>query len=58
MKPIYAIELDDSTHDTDRRRARDHGVDQMLSDAGLALIHYRDVGTLTDEEIIQKFKKL
>lgn len=56
MRPVYAIELDDSTHDTAKRRARDSGVDEMLSEIGLPVLHFRNVGSITDEQITEKFQ--
>ncbi len=39
MKTIVAVELDDSSHQTERGRARDALVDQVMHAAGLPLCH-------------------
>ncbi len=41
MKPLCAIELDDSSHDREDRIARDAFVDGVFASAGLALLHVR-----------------
>lgn len=56
MKAIYAVELDDKTHDTFKRRARDTGVEVMLSSVGLPLVRFRDVDNLTDVQIAREFE--
>ena len=57
MKPIYAVELDDSTHDTAKRKARDSMVEGMLRDINLPLVRFRNVGKMTDDQIAQKFEE-
>jgi len=56
MKPIYAVELDDSTHDNAKREGRDSMVEGMLRDINLPLVRFRNVSKLTDDQITQKFK--
>ncbi|MDB5166914.1 MAG: topoisomerase [Candidatus Saccharibacteria bacterium] len=56
MKTMYAVELDDITHDTTKRRARDEGIERMLSGVGLPLVRFRNVAGLTDEEIARAFE--
>lgn len=57
MAPVYAIELDDTSHDTTKRRARDAGVEAMLADVNLPLIRFRNVGSITDDQIAHKFEE-
>ena len=56
MKPIYAVELDDSTHDTAKRKDRDSMVEGMLRDINLPLVRFRNVSKMTDDQIAQKFE--
>jgi len=39
VTPVLVIELDDSSHGRDDRRARDEFVDGVLSAAGLPILH-------------------
>ena len=41
LRPMVAIELDDSTHDRRDRRARDDDVERLLSAAGLPLVRFK-----------------
>ena len=41
LAPVVAIELDDSSHDTEEREARDEFVDQVMAAAALPLVHIR-----------------
>ncbi|MNR65020.1 hypothetical protein D3C85_1879020 [compost metagenome] len=49
------MELDDRTHDTPKRQARDSIVDAILNEIKLPLVRFRDVGNLTDDQIAQQF---
>lgn len=55
MKPIYAVELDDRTHDSAKRQARDTLVEEILREINLPLIRFRNVNQLTDKQIIERF---
>lgn len=55
MRPVYAVELDEATHDTAKRRARDEGVNRMFQSVNLPLVRFRNVGNLTDQQIIDRF---
>ena len=57
MKTVYAVELDDSTHDSVKRIARDAGVEDMFASIGLPLVRFRDVTDITDDQIAQKFQE-
>lgn len=39
MKPLFAVELDDASHNRADRKARDEFVDKVFQAAGLPLIH-------------------
>jgi len=41
ISPVLAIELDDSSHDSEDRQERDAFVDRVLAKAGLPLLHVR-----------------
>ena len=58
MSPVYAVELDDRTHDTPSRRDRDTGVEKMLKGVGLPLLRFRDVASMTDDQIDQVFQAI
>ena len=55
LKTIYAVELDDSTHDRPDRKERDVKVEQYLLDAGIPLVRFRDIDQLSDDDIRQSF---
>lgn len=50
----YIIELDDSSHDTAKRKERDAFVDEVVQSVGYQIIHVRAI----DESIRQQIKKL
>lgn len=52
LRPSYAIELDDYTHDHEDRKTRDIEVERMFKVAGLPLVRFRDKD-VTSDEIIQ-----
>ena len=41
LAPVVAIELDDSSHDSEEREARDEFVDQVLASPALPIVHIR-----------------
>ena len=47
------IELDDSSHDTPERKARDEFVDEALQSVGYAVIHQREIDPAAIEEQLQ-----
>lgn len=55
MRAVYAVELDDSTHDTAKRRASDAGVEKMFADVDLPLVRFRDAASVTDDAIAERF---
>ncbi|MDB5181128.1 MAG: topoisomerase [Candidatus Saccharibacteria bacterium] len=42
LRPTYAIELDDYTHDTPTRRERDLEVERILEEANFPLVRFRN----------------
>lgn len=52
LKPTYAIELDDYTHDRPDRKKRDAEVERIFIEAALPLIRIKDKD-ISAEEIIQ-----
>lgn len=58
LQTVYAVELDDRSHDSPNRRARDSGVEQMLGSAGIPLVRFRNVGAMSDQDIIAKFSEV
>jgi very-short-patch-repair endonuclease len=48
---LLVIELDDPTHDTTIRQKRDAEVNEMLEEAGVPFLRFRDVRQLTIESI-------
>lgn len=55
LQTVYAVELDDWSHDRDDRVERDSSVEAMLHAAGVTLIRFRDVDNLSDEALAQHF---
>lgn len=57
LSPVYAIELDDRTHDTELRMKRDLGVEMMLEGVGIPLVRFRNVERMADDEIVEKLRE-
>jgi len=55
LAPVYAVELDDPTHDTDLRQERDREVERMFEIANLPLVRFRDYRNLRLDDIAQRF---
>lgn len=55
LKPIYAVELDDPTHNKPTRQARDAKVEQIFKDMNMPLVRFRDYRNLTKDQISQRF---
>lgn len=49
IKPMLAIELDDSTHQRVKRQERDHFVNEALKKAGVPILRVYDSGSLGDK---------
>ena len=54
LRPLVAIELDDSFHKRPRRQERDALVDELLAQAGLPLLHWPSRRTYDTREIEAK----
>lgn len=55
LAPYIVIELDDSSHDTPRRKERDHFVDEVLTQCGYRIIHTREItNNILNEAIPQR----
>ncbi len=52
LKPMYAIELDDYTHNDMKRRERDSEVERIFEAASLPLVRFRNKD-MSEDEIIQ-----
>ena len=55
LSPVYAIELDDSSHDSTVRQTRDQEVERIFQAADLPLIRFKDYRNLTLDDIAQRF---
>lgn len=55
LKPVYAVELDDYTHNYSNRQERDREVERMLQCAGIPLVRFSDVNNLNEEMIAKRF---
>lgn len=56
LRPTYAIELDDSTHDRTDRHKRDLEVERIFKGANLPLLRFRNKN-VTQDEIINQLEK-
>lgn len=54
LKILYAIELDDRTHNRKSRKARDQFVDKSLEQAGINLHRFRSTNHYSSETIRQR----
>lgn len=55
LKPIFAVELDDYTHQYNSRIERDKEVARMLESAGVPLVRFTDYKSLSHEDISARF---
>lgn len=51
LRPTYAVELDDYTHDSSDRRKRDVEVERIFAAADIPLVRFRDKQTSSSEII-------
>lgn len=56
LKPVYAIELDDFTHEREDRATRDAEVERIFKQAQIPLVRFKSMNA-TSEEIIQALTK-
>ena len=57
LAPVYAVELDDRTHDTVKAQNVDALKTDVLNQIGLPLIRFRNINSMSDEEIVTIFEK-
>jgi hypothetical protein len=55
LKPVYAVELDDHTHDWADRKERDIEVERIFDEANVPLIRFRDYAKLSENDMINTF---
>jgi hypothetical protein len=55
LEPVYAVELDDPTHDGPDRQKRDAEVEAIFADHAFPLVRFRDYRGLTKEQIVDRF---
>ena len=55
LKPVYAVELDDYTHNHSNRQERDVEVERMFQSAKIPLVRFNNYKSLTEEEISKRF---
>lgn len=55
LNPIYAVELDDKTHERTDRHDRDIEVNRIFQEAGIPLIHFSDYRNLSQSDIVRRF---
>lgn len=53
LKPIYAIELDDKSHEAQSRMKRDREVERIFASTSIPLVRFKDYKSLTSEDIIE-----
>ena len=56
MKPVLAIELDDTSHQRKPRQTRDELVDQAFAAAGLPILHVKCRQAYAPEELRQQIR--
>jgi len=57
LRPLFAIELDDKTHNQPKRMARDREVERILRGAGIALIRIENRGRFDPKELASRVQK-
>jgi very-short-patch-repair endonuclease len=57
-RTMLAVELDDSTHNSEKRRQRDANVEHMLKEAGVPLLRINRADNLNEEEIAARIRQM
>ena len=57
LKPVYAIELDDYTHQYKNRVERDREVDRISEHTDIPLVRFTNYASLSLDDIIAKFSE-
>ena len=55
FKPVYAVELDDSTHNRNDRQERDREVERIFEGTDLKLVRFRSYREPTNDELRERF---
>jgi len=55
LRPVYAVELDDYTHNYSNRQERDKEVERMLQCAGIPLVRFSGINNLNEEIVAKRF---
>ncbi len=58
LKPVYAVELDDKTHEYTDRQERDKEVERIFAGANLTLVRFEDYKLLDKKAITQRFPEI
>jgi len=58
LSPLCAVELDDRTHDSTKRKERDSEVERIFEEANLPLVRFRNPGAMTKQEIVDRFAEV
>ncbi len=56
IRPLLAVELDDSSHEREDRKERDENIDHILHDAGLPILHIPVQQFYNLEEILNQIR--
>ena len=51
---LCAIELDDQSHNLDKRKERDHEVERLFNSVHLPLVRFKNVDTMAKQEIVDR----
>ncbi len=57
LQPVYAVELDDRSHDKADRIERDIEVEHIFQEANIPLVRFRDYRELSEEDIARTFSQ-
>jgi hypothetical protein len=55
LRPVYAVELDDNTHDWADRKERDEEVERIFEEANIPLVRFRNYAQLSEKDLINTF---
>jgi len=55
LQPVYAVELDDKSHDSITRQERDKEVERIFQGANLPLVRFSNYRSLSRSDIEQRF---
>lgn len=56
LQVAYAVELDDWSHDNEKRHRRDSSVAAMLGSVNIPLVRFRNVTSMSDDDIMNVFR--